>query len=278
MHQHPLADREPALREQRVVRGREDLGEPAGLGPRQAGGHGQRDPLVDERPIGLGAAPHDGHHAIAGAEAAARDPRDEDDPGELHPGDVLGEARRRGVEALALEQIGRVHARGPHLDEQLVVAGHRVGVLTPAQGAIGHGHGVHEALTLGRSPRGGTVPAVADDGLVILDEDGEELHLDAEEAATLLALTHDFEAATVSACPSCRSRVLACVALVDLLGDAPPHPRTPELVELAEDAPTLHLYVHDVVTTCSHRMWRDPGSVEWSEVLEEFADARRGLR
>lgn len=138
---------------------------------------------------------------------------------------------------------------------------------------------MHEAVRLGLSQWGGTVPAVAgDDGLVILDEDGEELHLDPDEATTLLTLTRDFDPATVSACPSCRSRVLACVALVDLLGDAPPHPRTPELVELAEDAPTLHLYVHDVAATCSHRMWRDPGSVEWSEVLEEFADARRGLR
>ena len=129
------------------------------------------------------------------------------------------------------------------------------------------------------SQRGGTVRTVAGgDGLVILDEDGEELRLDADEAATLLTLTRGFDAATVSACPSCRSRVLACVALVDLLGDAPPHPRTPELVDFAEDAPTLHLYVHDVATTCGHRMWRDPGFGEWSDVLEEFADARRGLR
>jgi hypothetical protein len=117
-----------------------------------------------------------------------------------------------------------------------------------------------------------------DDGLVILDEDGEELQFDADEAATLLTLNRDFDAATVSACPSCRSRVLACVALVDLLDDAPPHPRTTELVDLAEDAPTLHLYVHDTATTCGHRMWRDPGFVEWSEVLDEVADARRGLR
>ncbi len=117
-----------------------------------------------------------------------------------------------------------------------------------------------------------------DDGLVILDEDGEELHLGDDEAATLLTLARGFDAATVSACPSCRSRVLACVALVDLLRDAPPHPRISELVELAEDAPTLHLYVHDLGTTCGHRMWRDPGFVEWSEVLEEFAEARRGLR
>lgn len=117
-----------------------------------------------------------------------------------------------------------------------------------------------------------------DAALAILDEDGEELRLDPEEAASLLALTRDFDAATVSACHSCRSRVLACVALVDLLGDALAHPRGPELIELAEDAPTLHLYVQDLATSCGHQTWRDPGYVEWSEVLEEFADARRGLR
>jgi hypothetical protein len=152
-------------------------------------------------------------------------------------------------------------------------------VLPPAQSAIHHGHGVHEAVRLERPGRGGTVRCVTgDEGLVIFDEDGEELRLDTDEAATLLTLTRDFDAATVSACPSCRSRVLACVALVDLLGDAPPHPRTPALVELAEDAPTLHVYVHDLATSCAHRSWRDPGFAEWAEVLEEFADARRGLR
>jgi hypothetical protein len=114
-------------------------------------------------------------------------------------------------------------------------------------------------------------------GLSILDEDGEELVLDAEEADALLALTHDFDAVTVSACPSCRARVLACVALVDLLAAAAPHPRAAELLELAEDAPTLHLYVQDLGAACDHATWRDPGFTEWSEVVEDCADARRGL-
>jgi hypothetical protein len=110
--------------------------------------------------------------------------------------------------------------------------------------------------------------------LAILDEDGEELVLDHDEAGTLLAFTHGFEAATVSACPRCRSRVLAAVAVVDLLGDAP-DPNARALAELAEDAPTLHLYVQDLATPCRHDGWHDPGFAEWSEVLDEFADARR---
>jgi hypothetical protein len=130
-----------------------------------------------------------------------------------------------------------------------------------------------------RGGPGGTVRTVAlDETLSILDEDGNELVLDGDEAASLLALTHDFDAATVSACPDCRGRVLACVAVVDLLGDAPPHPRGRELLDLAEDAPTLHLYLQDLVTSCEHPGWRDPGFTEWSDVLEEFVEARRGLQ
>jgi hypothetical protein len=104
------------------------------------------------------------------------------------------------------------------------------------------------------------------DGLVFLDEDGDEVRLDAAEAASLLAMV-DLDAATVSACPACRSRVVACLAVVDVLEDAGPHPRTPDLVELAEDAPTSHLYVRDLVTRCPHRNWIDPGRGEWVEVV-----------
>jgi hypothetical protein len=114
--------------------------------------------------------------------------------------------------------------------------------------------------------------------LVFLDGDGAEVVLGEEEAESLLALTHQLEGATVSACPRCRSRVLACVALVDLLEAAPPHPRSPELVELADEAPTLHLYVHDLATACRHRTWRDPGHTEWAEVLDDLAGEPRGPR
>lgn len=116
------------------------------------------------------------------------------------------------------------------------------------------------------------------EALAFVDDDGEEIVLDEEEASTLLELTLGLEAATVSACPTCRSRVLACVALVDVLDDAPPHPRARELLDLAEDAPTLHVYVQDLATGCTHRMWRDPGFAEWSEALEDVLDEPRGLR
>ena len=107
--------------------------------------------------------------------------------------------------------------------------------------------------------------------LVILDDEGEEVVLDAEESAMLYALTGDLDAATVSACPQCRSRILAVVALADLLDEAPPFSRANELVALADDAPTLHVYVRDLVNRCAHRAWRDPGFEEWSEVMAELA-------
>jgi hypothetical protein len=110
------------------------------------------------------------------------------------------------------------------------------------------------------------------EALAFIDDDGEEVVLDGEEAESLLALTHGLDAATVSACPACRSRVLACVALVDLLDDAPPHPRARELLELADEAPTLHLYAWDLATHCVHPAWRDPGHGEWMEALADLLD------
>jgi len=63
---------------------------------------------------------------------------------------------------------------------------------------------------------------VTDPVLVVFDADGEDVVLDADEARDLLALTGGLEGATVSACPTCGSRVLAAVALSDMLDDAPP--------------------------------------------------------
>jgi hypothetical protein len=126
-------------------------------------------------------------------------------------------------------------------------------------------------VPVGRGRGGHYRALVATPALVILDDDGEEVVLDADESSTLFALTGDLDAATVSACPQCRSRILAVVALADLLDEAPPFARSGELVELADDAPTLHVYVRDVSARCAHRAWRDPGYEEWSDVMAELA-------
>ena len=104
--------------------------------------------------------------------------------------------------------------------------------------------------------------------LRFLDEEGNNVELDTSEADALLTLTAGLDDATVSACSECRSRVLATVALVDLLDEAQPHPRSGDLIELADDAPTLHLYVIDLATECRHSRWRDPGFAEWLDIIE----------
>ena len=105
-------------------------------------------------------------------------------------------------------------------------------------------------------------------GLTFLDGELSEVTLDDEEAASFLAMVGDLDAVTVSACPGCRSRILAAVALVDLLDAAPPHPRASELVELADEAPTLHVYLVDEGSSCAHEGWLDPGYDEWADAVE----------
>src|SRR4051812_14415717 len=106
-------------------------------------------------------------------------------------------------------------------------------------------------------------------GLRILDGDDGEVDLDADEAAALLALTGRLEDATVSACRHCDSRVVATFALVELLDRSGPPPRGPEIVELADDAPTLHLYVVDEREECAPRGWLAPGHAEWADILAD---------
>jgi hypothetical protein len=110
--------------------------------------------------------------------------------------------------------------------------------------------------------------------VAVLDDDGNQVVLDADDARTFFALTGDLDAATVSACPLCAARVLACVAVVDLLDDAPPHPRAQDVLDLADEAPTLHLYVVDLLATCRHDAWRDPGYAEWREAISDLVDDR----
>ena len=124
-----------------------------------------------------------------------------------------------------------------------------------------------------QTPRG--APAGVHDALALVDDDGERVELDPVEAQLLLELTGGLEAATVSACPHCRSRVLAVVALLDLLDDAVTHTRIAELRELAEDAPTLHLYVGELDFECEHRAWRDPGFDEWADAFAELPPVGR---
>lgn len=114
-----------------------------------------------------------------------------------------------------------------------------------------------------------------DDGLSFVDDEGSVVTLDERTSDTLGRELGGLDAATVSACPTCRSRVVACVALVDLLVGQGHERWILDLVELAEDAPTLHLYVIDHQTRCAHRTWRDPGYEEWWSAIDDRPRARR---
>ena len=122
---------------------------------------------------------------------------------------------------------------------------------------------------MGTSPFG-SAPRLPGRAIAVADEDGEQVVLDEFEATLLFALTDGLEPATVSACLTCRSRVLAVVAFLDLLERALAHERARELIELAEEAPTLHVYVGDLESDCTHRTWLDPLFDEWAEAFAEL--------
>ncbi len=110
--------------------------------------------------------------------------------------------------------------------------------------------------------------------IVVFDDDGEDVELDDGETAALWGFTNGLEAATISACSECRSRVVTGVALTDVLNGGPAFARAVDLIALADDAPTLHLYVVDSVR-CRHRGWRDPGSQEWRDACADVRPAPR---
>jgi hypothetical protein len=107
------------------------------------------------------------------------------------------------------------------------------------------------------------------EAVAFVDDDGDRVVLSESEAVALFGLTAGLEAATVSACPRCRSCIVAVVALVDLLDGTTMLPRARELIDLAEDAPTLHLYVDDLISGCAHVAWIDPGYEEWADALAD---------
>jgi hypothetical protein len=39
-------------------------------------------------------------------------------------------------------------------------------------------------------------------------------------------------------------------------------------VELADEAPTLHVYLVDEGSACGHEGWLDPGFDEWADAVE----------
>jgi hypothetical protein len=136
--EHPLAHREPALREQRVVGGGDHLGKAAGRVPCHAVGHRYRRALVDDRQLRLPAPADDGHDAIAGAVTLYVGPGGDDLPGQLEARDVGRASGRGGIEPAALKHVAPVEAGRPHCHQELAPARLRIRVVPPLQLALAH--------------------------------------------------------------------------------------------------------------------------------------------
>jgi hypothetical protein len=143
VHEQPLAGRQGALGEQRVVGGGEDLGHPARLGPVQAAGQRHGLALVHRGQLRLPAAADDRHDAIPLGEPIGPRAATDDLARELEPGDVRWGAGRRGIQAPALHQVGAVDSGGADADEDLAGAGLGVGVLLDEDLAVADGGGAH---------------------------------------------------------------------------------------------------------------------------------------
>ncbi len=126
------------------MRGREDLGQPAGLGERHGVGHRHELALVDDRELALATAADDAHHAVALGEARRAVAERLDLAGELEAGDVLRAAGRRRVAAAALHHVGAVDAGGADADEHLAGARLRVGMLLDENLAVADRGGAHD--------------------------------------------------------------------------------------------------------------------------------------
>jgi hypothetical protein len=139
VYEDVLAHCQAALREQRVVGRGEHLGEPARLLPGEAGGHGERRPLVDDGQLRLATPADHRHHPVAGAEPLRGRAGRDDLAGQLQARDIGRAARRGRVQAVPLEHVGSVDAGRPHRHQHL--AGARLGVraLAPFEpAAAGH--------------------------------------------------------------------------------------------------------------------------------------------
>ena len=118
MDHQGLARGQGAVFEHIGVDGEHGLREARGLDEVEASGNRQGVARVADRKFGIAAAAEQGADALALAPApGAR----RDGPGHLKPHGRRG-ARRRGIEAEALDDVGPVDAGGPHGDQDLALA------------------------------------------------------------------------------------------------------------------------------------------------------------
>jgi hypothetical protein len=131
-----LARQEERLGEQRVVRGRERLHEPARRRPVHELRDRQGVPRVGHDQLGLGAAAEQCEHAFA---------RIDDLAGTLEPWNVDRHARRWRVKPGALHQVGVVDPGGVNANQQLALARHGIRPLLDHDLAVTNDRSAHLA-------------------------------------------------------------------------------------------------------------------------------------
>ncbi len=156
--EQPLAGAQPRLGEERVVRGREDLGDPAGVGEPDGVGDRHELALVDDGELALAAAADDAHDAVALGEARRAVAEAGDLAGELEPGDVRRRAGRRGIAPAQLHLVGAVEAGGAHADEHLAGARLGIGVLLDEDLAVADRGGAHRRRVANEVPEPRSAP------------------------------------------------------------------------------------------------------------------------
>ena len=109
--------------------------------------------------------------------------------------------------------------------------------------------------------------------LVVLDDDGEAVGLDADELASLLAVSDGLDRATVSACPQCRSRIVAAVALADLFARRAIVRREPRAARARRRrADTAPLRARPRHARAVIGRGANPGFDEWSDAMSDLVD------
>ena len=121
-----FAHRQAALGEQRIVGGRERLGEATGGFEHHAVGHRHQQTLVDDEPRRLSPATDDCHDPVADGEAFGPFSQRDHLTREFEAGDVGRCVGGRGVEPGSLKQIGGVESR--RLDRHEHVTGSGFGI------------------------------------------------------------------------------------------------------------------------------------------------------
>ena len=107
----------------------------------------------------------------------------------------------------------------------------------------------------------------------VLDSSAEFITLNSHQANLLYSAMLGDSDPRISSCVECRSAVVATEPLSSVLDElsvmqVEETEIIQELIELVENAPTVHLYLWEE-NDCAHVLWRDPLASEWSSVTGE---------